>query len=404
MKTITKMRVFSIVLTLAIMLACVPFAVNAEELSDDIVILYTNDVHTYIDGTLSYDVIAAIKNDLKEEYKHVFLVDAGDHIQGTAYGSMDKGESIIKLMNAAGYDVATLGNHEFDYGMQGCMNIINWAQFPYVSCNFYRKADGVRGENVLDSYVMFDCGDEKIAFVGITTPETFNKSTPAYFQDENGNFIYGISGGKTGDELREDVQNAIDEAEDSGATCIIALGHLGVDPSSTPWTSEETIAGVSGLDAFVDGHSHTVTEGKEIKDKDGNNVILTQTGEYFNRIGMMIIDSETGEITTDFIEYSGDDDKGYTLTSDLYSGTEIISDTAVKEIKDGWLREIDDKLGQKIGSTTVTFDNYDSDGNRLVRIQETNSGDFAADALYYLFDYMDLHVDIAVMNGGGIRN
>lgn len=393
-------------LCLTMLLTYVPLTASAADtaLSDDIVILYTNDVHTYIDGPLSYDVIAAVKDDLQEEYKYVILADAGDHIQGTAYGSMDKGESIIELMNATDYDVATLGNHEFDYNMQGCMNAIGWAQFPYISCNFYRETDGVRGENVLDSYVMFDCGDEKIAFVGITTPETFSKSTPAYFQDEDGNFIYGISGGDDGLVLKQDVQKAIDEAEAAGATKVIALGHLGVDPSSTPWTSEETIAGVGGLDAFIDGHSHTVIESKEVEDKDKNAVLLTQTGEYFNRIGMMVIDSESGDITTDFIECNGNEDDGYTLTSDLYSGTAIISDTAVKEIKDNWTQEIDDKLGQNIGSAAVTFDNYDSDGNRLVRSQETNSGDLAADALYYLFDDMDLDVDIAIMNGGGVRN
>ena len=166
--------------------------VKAEQ-SDDIVVLYTNDVHTYIDGPISYDVIAAIKAELETQYAHVLLVDAGDHSQGTAYGSMDKGETIVKLMNAAGYDAATLGNHEFDYGMFGCMQIIDWAEFSYTSCNFYNEAAGVRGENVLDSYVTFECGDEKIAFVGITTPESFTKSTPAYFLNENGEYIYGVA-------------------------------------------------------------------------------------------------------------------------------------------------------------------------------------------------------------------
>jgi len=370
-------------------------------LSDDIAILYTNDVHTYIDGELSYDVIAAIKKDLQTKYKYVFLVDAGDHIQGTAYGAMDKGENIIKMMNAAGYDAATLGNHEFDYGMQGCINAVDWAEFEYVSCNFYNEENGVRGKNVLESYVTFDCGDEKLAFVGITTPETFSKSSPAYFQDDNGNFIYGISGGSDGAALYADVQKAIDEAKAEGATQIIALGHLGLDSASGPWTSEATIAGVAGLDAFIDGHSHNVIEGRNVKDKEGNNVVLTQTGEYFERIGMMVIDSETGAIATDFIEYDAENSK---LTSELYTETSLLHDTATKAMKDGWMAEIDDTLGRKIGSVNVTFDNYDSDGNRLVRKQETNTGDFAADALYYLFDNMGLDVDLAVMNGGGIRN
>ena len=393
------------VLIFTVLTAVIPFPVFADvQLSDDIVILYTNDVHTYIDGQLSYDVIAALKNELKKEYKHVILADAGDHIQGTAYGSMDKGKSIIELMNSAGYDVATLGNHEFDYNMDGCMNVIEWADFPYISCNFHRVSNGVKTDNVLDSYVMFDCGDEKIAFVGITTPETFSKSTPAYFQDGNGNFIYGISSGDDGKELREEIQNAIDEAEQAGATKIIALGHLGIDPSSTPWTSTETISALSGLDAFIDGHSHSEIVGEKIKDADGNDVILTQTGEYFNHIGIMVIDSETGDISTDLINCAGDDEQGYNLSSNIYKGTELIYDENTKAIKENWLKEIDNELGQKIGSTDVVFNNYDSDGNRLVRLTETNTGDFSADALYYLFDNMALDVDIAVMNGGGIRN
>lgn len=405
MKRNFKIIVWTLICALTI-LAFAPLSANAEEakLSDDIVILYTNDVHTYIDNPLSYDVIAEIKRELQKEYKYVILADAGDHIQGTAYGSMDKGKSIISLMNLAGYDVATLGNHEFDYNMQGCMNVIDWAEYPYISCNFYHEENGVRGENVLDSFLMLDCGNEKIAFVGITTPETFSKSTPSYFQDEKGNFIYGISGGDDGSALIKDVQKGIDDAKNAGATKIIALGHLGVDPSSLPWTSEAVISATSGFDAFIDGHSHTTIKNKEIKDKKGDSVILTQTGEYFSRIGMMIIDSETGNISTDFIECVGSEDEGYSLSSRLFSRNELVSDKEVKALKDSWMTEIDEALGEKIGSAQIILDNYDEKGNRLVRSQGTNSGDFAADALYYLFDDMGLDVDMAVMNGGGIRN
>ncbi|MBQ9699033.1 MAG: bifunctional metallophosphatase/5'-nucleotidase, partial [Lachnospiraceae bacterium] len=233
-----------------VMLTTMPiYILQADESpkSDDIVILYTNDIHTYIDGTLSYDVIAGIKKKLETEYNYVILADAGDHIQGTAYGSMDDGETIIKLMNAAGYDIATLGNHEFDYGMSGCMKAIDDATFSYISCNFYNEEDGVRKDNVLDSYVTFACGDEVIAFVGITTPETFTKSTPAYFQDEDGNYIYGIAGGSDGKALYADVQKAIDAAKAAGATKVIALGHLGDGLDSRPGTSVETIGNVTGL-------------------------------------------------------------------------------------------------------------------------------------------------------------
>lgn len=399
--------------------------VETETTGEDVVILYTNDVHTYIDKPLSYDVLAALKSELQETYGNVLLVDAGDHIQGTAYGSMDKGESIIKLMNSAGYDLATLGNHEFDYGMEGTMDVISWAEFSYVSCNFYKEEAGVRGENVLEPYKLFNIGGQKIAFVGITTPESFTKSTPAYFQDEAGNYIYGISGGEDGQALYDDVQSAIDAARAEGAELVIALGHLGVDPSSKPWTSEEVIANVSGLDAFIDGHSHTVVFDTQVSGKDGASVELTQTGEYFGSIGMMLIDGESGEISTAPIDYTeitetvtdeagnpvlneaGEEETqvvGYEFDSQLYEGKTWLSDADTAAIKDAWIAEIDTQLGQLIGSTQLVLDNYDASGTRLVRSQETNTGDFTADALYYLFDSMGLDVDVAVMNGGGIRN
>ena len=418
----------SLALLLCLMLVCAlaaPAAAAQTGTSEDIVILYTNDVHTYIDGPLSYDVISGIKKELETQYAHVLLVDAGDHVQGTAYGSMDKGETIIQLMNATGYDLATLGNHEFDYGMDGCMQIVQWAQYPYVSCNFYEEVNGVREENVLPSYQIFDCGTEKLAIVGITTPESFTKSTPSYFQDESGNYIYGISGGEDGSALYADVQAAIDSAVAEGATKVIALGHLGDDLSSQPWTSAEVIANVSGLSAFIDGHSHSTVEGQNVTDKDGNSVVLTQTGQYFGQIGMMVISAETGEITTGFIgseeilepvvdesgnpvkDEEGNDQTevvGYRLVSDLYTGAEWCSDETVAAIKDQWIAKIGEQLGTVIGSTSLTLDNYSADGTRLVRSQETNTGDFAADALYYLFDNMDMDVDVAIMNGGGIRN
>ena len=414
-------KLITLVLSLAMVLSLVACGGTPKE---NVAILYTNDVHTYIDNPISYDVIAAVKEELKTQYKNVLLVDAGDHSQGTVYGSMDFGETIIELMNAAGYDVATLGNHEFDYSMEGTMDIIEWAEFPYVSANFYKLENGQRTENVLDSFKIFELGGQKIAFVGATTPESFTKSTPAYFQNEDGEYIYGISGGDNGEDLQADVQKAIDEAKKAGATKVIVLGHLGDDPASMPWTSEETIAKINGLDAFIDGHSHSTVEGKKVADKDGKEVLLTQTGEYFDRIGLMVITAE-GEIKTDFIEYeeilekvkdeNGNvklNDKGeeieevvgYKLVSELYAGAQWPVFEDVKELKDGWIKEINDELGAIIGKTALVFDNYEADGTRLVRKQETNTGDFAADALYYLFDDMDLDVDVAIMNGGGVRN
>ncbi|MBR3953827.1 MAG: bifunctional metallophosphatase/5'-nucleotidase, partial [Oscillospiraceae bacterium] len=378
-------KILSLVLAAIMVLS---MGITAFAAENDVVILYTNDVHTYIDGALSYDVIAGYKTQLTAAGNDVILVDAGDHIQGTAYGSMDKGKTIIELMNSAGYDLATLGNHEFDYGMEGRINVTDvWASFPYVSCNFFHEADGIRGASVLDTYKVFTAGGKKIAFIGITTPESFTKSTPKYFMDEHGKYIYGIAGGEDGQELYDAVQAAIDAAS-AEADIVIALGHLGDDVSSQPWTSEELIANTTGLDAFIDGHSHSTVVGKNVADKNGDAVLLTQTGEYFDTIGKMTIKAD-GTVTTELV-------------------TEVTAepDAATKAIKEAWMTDVDTLLGTKIGTAgEIVLDNYDAEGNRLVRKYETNTGDFAADALYHLFDVTEgLKVDAAIMNGGGVRN
>lgn len=364
-------------------LLCTIYGCSKQKNIEDVVILYTNDIHTYIDGDITYSDVAS----LKKTYSNALLFDAGDHTQGTAYGSMDEGQTIVEIMNETGYDVATLGNHEFDYGMNGCMQTIKSAKYKYLSCNFYNINNGKVADTVLDAYTIFNIGGIKIAVIGITTPETFTSSTPAYFQDDNGNYIYGISGGDNGEELYQTVQSSINVVSKQ-ADIIIALGHLGDDSSSAPWRSEDVIANTEGLDAFIDGHSHSTVPMKEVTDKAGNKVVLTQTGEYFNAVGEMTISNNT--ITTKL------------LTSEDVS--DITSDSEVKAIEDNWIKQIDTKLGEKIGESNVILDNYDGDGNRLVRKQETNSGDFTTDALYYLFDNMGIDVDVAIMNGGGIRN
>ena len=382
-----KTSKFLSMLVILVMMLTLFTPVTAFAGTGEITILYTNDIHTYIDNSdedgFTYSKLAT----LKKQYEDVLLVDAGDHIQGTAFGSMDKGETINDLMEAAGYDLATLGNHEFDYGMLQALNVAQNSAFPYVSCNFYNEKDGVVGDTVLDSYKIFEKAGKKIAIIGITTPETFTKSTPAYFQNEKGEYIYGIAGGDDGKALYAAVQKAADAAKAAGADYIIALGHLGVDEASIPWTSEEVIANVTGLDAFIDGHSHSSVPFKEVKDKAGEAVLLTQTGEYFGAIGKMVIKAD-GTITTELIT----------------DAAAVAKDEAVAKIEDEWIAEIDTKLGEVIGEVTFTFDNYDENGTRLVRKQETNTGAFAADALYYLFDNLDYDVDVAIMNGGGVRN
>jgi len=255
-----------------------------------------------------------------------------------------------------------------------------------VSCNFYHESNGIAGELVLDKYVMLESGGQKLAFVGITTPESITSWTPSYFQEDE---TYSIYGSFDGSALYAAVQAAIDDAVESGAVYIIALGHLGVDTSSGPWTSRNVIANTVGLDAFIDGHSHTTIEMDTVIDKSGNSVVLTQTGSYMDAIGRLTISTE-GTITTELLQ-----------GEDL---AELAPSPEVMEIEESWIAEINDSLGEVIGFAEITLDNYDSEGNRLVRKQGTNSGDFSADALYYLFDEMGMDVDVAVMNGGGIRN
>ena len=352
-----------------------------------VTILYTNDVHTYIDNKSpkpTYAAIAALKKSIEDTGRDVLLVDAGDHIQGTAYGSMDDGATIIELMNEAGYDLATPGNHEFDYGMARAKAVLQEADFPYVSCNW---VDLRTGFNVLPSVKFFFVGGRKIAFVGVTTPETFTKSTPAYFMnDAQTKYIYDILGGEDGQKLYDAVQKAIDKAEFWGADTIIGLGHLGVDPSSSPWTSEEVIAHTHGFTAFIDGHSHTVMANKQVTDASGKAVTLTQTGSYFKNIGKMTVGAD-GTITTELI--------------DTYEGL----DAAVAATASNWISAVDDMLGEEIAvGDTKFYINDPATGKRRIRSGETNLGDFVADGIYTYFNEIEeLHCDVAIMNVGGIR-
>ena len=353
----------------------------------EVTILYTNDVHTYIDKQapeLTYAAIAALKQSYQNAGKKVLLVDTGDHVQGTAYGSMDQGASIIELMNAAGYDAATPGNHEFDYGMDRAKELMRDADFPYLSCNWVDLRTNLR---VLPEIKVFVRGGVRIAFVGITTPETFTKSTPAYFMNKaQTKYIYDILGGEDGQKLYSAVQKAVDKAK-CLADVVIGLGHLGVDPSSSPWTSEEVIAHTTGFDAFIDGHSHTVMENKQVADASGRLVTLTQTGSYFANVGEMTI-APDGTISTRLVS------------------TYDQEDPAVAAEQAAWVSSVDEMLGEKIAVADTKF--YITDpatGKRRIRSGETNLGDFVADGIYTYFNEVEqLHCDIAIMNGGGIRS
>lgn len=361
----------------------------------DIFIVYTNDVHSYIYNTVKNDQgeespglrvsnLSALVQDMRNEGKNVLFVDAGDEIQGNEYGDFDKGESVISLMNEAGYQLATPGNHEFDYGTMTLLDRVNEAKYPYISCNFHVKDGTV--EPFLPGYV-FEIGGKKIAFVGISTPETFTTSRPTNFQDENGNYLYTIDGLDDKNDLYLSVQSAIDSVGQD-ADYVIGLGHLGVGVETTKngFSSRDVIANVTGLDAFIDGHSHSTIESEIVKDKSGKDVILTQTGNYLNNVGLMKIGSE-GVSTSLIKEYANSNPK-----------IKVMED----EIHDKIMKE----MGEVIGTLEIPLYINDPDNPkvRLIRSQEMNSGDFVSDAVYWFFnEKMEMGCDLVLSNGGSIR-
>lgn len=363
-----------------------------------ITIVYTNDVHSHIDNTktneneeevpgLRYSTIAKMVQDMKDEGREVLLVDAGDEVSGCGYGSYDEGESIIGLMNAAGYDIATLGNHEFDYGMFQMFKLTDSAEYPYITCNFHCLDESMESEP-FEPYKIVELGGKKIAFVGVTTPEAITSSTPTYFQNEQGEFIYVIDGQDDPNDMFETVQATIDEIRDD-VDYVIGLGHvgIGIDEQRNHVSSYDLIANVSGFNAFIDGHSHSLDAEDWVEDKDGNMVLLTQTGSYLATVGVMEISAD-GTFSAKLVsEFEGQDPE-------------------VAKLEDELIKKIDDLWGEKIASldTKLYDSNPDDDRQRLVRAQETNLGDFTADAFYWYFnESAGLDCDIAIQNGGGIR-
>ncbi len=260
----------------------------------DIVVLYTNDVHCAAvpdeEGTvIGYAGVAALKEEMEEAGNEVVLVDAGDAIQGEAIGTLSNGEYLVDIMNKVGYDLAIPGNHEFDYGMENFLELTKKAEYTYVSCNF---TDLREDALVLAPYKMEELGDKKVAFVGVCTPKTITSSTPAYFQDENGEYIYGFCQDEDGTKLYAAVQDAVDTARAEGADYVIAVAHLGIEASCSPWMSTELIANTTGIDVVLDAHAHSTIDGEQVKNQDGENVLLTSTGTKLAAIGKLTISAD----------------------------------------------------------------------------------------------------------------
>ncbi|MBR6800554.1 MAG: bifunctional metallophosphatase/5'-nucleotidase [Eubacteriaceae bacterium] len=369
-----KLRKSLVALLLAVMLMVAPFTAFAGEVTktDDIVILYTNDVHCEADG---YAQIAALKKQMAEENAAAYLVDSGDYIQGGTLGTLTKGEALVEIMNAAGYDFTTLGNHEFDYGMDQLMYLMNdVATFKVLSANF----DSLEtGKAVFDDYEIVEAAGKKIAFVGVTTPESFTKSTPTYFQNDKGEYIYSFAS----ENLAEDVQKSVDAAKAEGADFVIILGHLGIEGTTDGWKSSDLIPQLKNVDAVLDAHAHQIIKGDTYKDADGKEVVLTSTGTKIANVGKLTIKAD-GTITTELIK-----------AEDLPA-----ADSAVKAVIDAENEAFEAILNQVVATTEVVLTIKDENGNRLVRKDDTNLGNLCADAYRNL-----LGADVAFVNGGGVR-
>ncbi len=381
-------------LLLALLMVCslasgMAFADDAENTrSTDIVILFTSDVHCGIDQGFGYAGLAAVRDYLVAQGNAVILVDDGDSIQGEPIGTMTKGEALIDLMNAVGYSVAIPGNHEFDYGMDQFLALAEKAKFDYISCNFNHN-----GESVFQPYVIRELDGAKVAFVGVTTPKTLTSSTPRYFQDEEGNFVYGFLQDETGEAVYNAVQSAVDAAREEGADYVVVMGHMGDEEECHPWTYADIISNTTGIDVFLDGHSHD-TEQVAMKNKDGDEVLRSACGTKLACIGYCRIGAD-GEISTGL--YTWDNSVPAPALLGLNNKTSAAVEKAAGSLEK--------KLQETVATSQVLLtindpEAVDSNGKpiRMVRRAETNLGDLCADAYR-----AQSGADIAFVNGGGVR-
>lgn len=337
---------------------------------EPVYVLYTNDVHCAADSGVGYDGITYVRQALRAIGGEVLLADCGDFVHGGLIGTLSDGAAVIDMMNRAGYDVAVPGNHEFGYGMNRFFELVNMAEFPVVSANFTDDSDAL----ILAPYVIIERGGRRIAFVGATTPETFLTANPRSFMDEEGNYVFGFCQDSDGQKLYDAVQSAVDAARYDGADTVIVLAHLGIELQSSPWTSGELITNTTGIDAVLDGHSHSVIEQEVVRNADGEEVILSSTGTGLQNLGCLVIDSE-GRLSSYLINSAFD---------------AVLADAAA---------EIEDKANEVVAHTDVDLCIADpATGERMVRQCETNLGDLCADAYRAITG-----AQIAMVNAGNVR-
>ncbi len=383
-------KLLGLLLVLALLLGCAAAEeAAAPAMQKDLVILYTSDVHCGIDQNWGYATLAAMKEQYAKD-NYVLLVDDGDATQGEPVGTMTRGEAIIDIMNAVGYDIVIPGNHDYDYGMDRFFELTKKANFPYISCNFNKE-----GELVFDPYIIKEFDGVKVAFVGVTTPTTLRTSTPKYFMNEKGEFIYGfLEEDGTGEKLYSAVQKAVDDARAEGANYVILLAHLGNEDECSPWRYDQVIENTTGIDALLDGHSHDM-EQVTVKNKDGVGVPRSAVGTKLNSIGVLTI-SKDGKISIAPIDCTAK--PGVPAQIGLENeGSKAVA-TASEKL-DGKLKEVVAKSSVDLIINDPEAKTEEGKPVRIIRQTETNLGDLCADA------YRDQAggADIAFVNGGGIR-
>lgn len=345
---------------------------------NDIVILYTNDVHCAVEDNIGYAGLAAYQKYMEEKTPYVTLVDCGDAIQGDAIGLLSEGEYPVQVMNHIGYDLAVPGNHEFDYGMEQLSQLIQEAEAEYLCCNVRYTGAGESALKAVLPYHIERYGNVDVAFIGVCTPENITSSTPAHFMDEAGEFIYDFYAGDHGEELYGQVQAAVDECLEKGAAYVILLTHLGTDEDSAPFRSIDLIEHTEGVNVVLDGHSHSVIPCQIVKNKSGGEVLLSSTGTKLNYIGQLTITSG-GTVTAGLITYPDKDGETESYISEVLSSFE-------------------EDMNRVVGYSEIDLSIASEDGIRMVRNRETNLGDFCTDAFRIVSG-----ADIAIINGGGIR-
>lgn len=363
-----KKRLLFVIVIMALLICSLPTSVFAQQ-KDDIVILYENDVHCEIDG---YSAISAMKKELEQEYAHVGIVTSGDFLQGGSIGSISKGEYIVRLMNLVGYDAIGLGNHEFDYGLERLYELTALMETKPVCANFVKIGE----KECFEPYSIVQYGNVKIAYIGVITPTTPDSTSfPTQFLDKNKNPIYSFCKNS----LSSVVQDNINKARAEGADYVIALSHLG--DADQQYKAADIVSQTVGLDVVLDAHSHSVIESQILTDKNGNQVVYTSTGTKFANIGKLTI-SKSG-ITSQLISLED------------YEKTDPVVDAYIDQI----MAEYTQLGNKKIADCSFPLITHDADGNRLVRIRETNLGNLISDAFRCV-----LGADITYFNGGSIRS